>query len=109
MFTITPLDGVTFGAVVTDIDIRNLDDAAWSALYDAWIEHALLIFPGQFISTDEQNEFAQRFGDLEFPATPISNIDRKGTIHSAGDDDVVKSLRGNEGWHHDSTYMPLQA
>ena len=24
-------------------------------------------------------------------------------------DDVVKSLRGNEGWHHDSTYMPLQA
>lgn len=22
---------------------------------------------------------------------------------------MVKSLRGNEGWHHDSTYMPLQA
>src|SRR5207302_7970265 len=21
----------------------------------------------------------------------------------------VKSLRGNEGWHHDSTYMPIQA
>ena len=24
-------------------------------------------------------------------------------------DYITKSLRGNEGWHHDSTYMPLQA
>ncbi|MFV0526908.1 MAG: TauD/TfdA dioxygenase family protein [Acidimicrobiales bacterium] len=109
MFTITPLDGVTFGAVVTGIDIRDLGDTDWPALYDAWIEHALLIFPGQFISTDEQNEFASRFGDLEFPATPISNIGKEGRVHSEGDDDIVKSLRGNEGWHHDSTYMPLQA
>ena len=30
-------------------------------------------------------------------------------MHAEPDDDVVKSLRGNEGWHHDSTYMPVQA
>ncbi len=30
-------------------------------------------------------------------------------MHADPSDDVVKSLRGNEGWHHDSTYMPLQA
>ena len=50
-----------------------------------------------------------RFGNLEFEATPIANVGNDGTVHSEPTDDVVKSLRGNEGWHHDSTYMPLQA
>ena len=68
-----------------------------------------MIFPGQFVTRDEQNAFARRFGNLEFEATPIANIGRDGVLHSDDDDDVVKSLRGNEGWHHDSTYMPLQA
>ena len=30
-------------------------------------------------------------------------------MHSVSEDDIVKSIRGNEGWHHDSTYMPVQA
>jgi alpha-ketoglutarate-dependent taurine dioxygenase len=108
MLDLEPLDA-TFGAVVRGVEIRSLDDDAWRALHDAWLEFALLIFPGQFLSQDEQNDFARRFGDLEFPATPISNIGKSGKVHHEAADDVVKSLRGNEGWHHDSTYMPVQA
>jgi alpha-ketoglutarate-dependent taurine dioxygenase len=107
-FDLEPLDA-TFGAIVRGVELRALDDDTWEALHTAWLEYALLIFPGQFLTRDEQNAFAERFGDLEFPATPISNIGKDGTIHSEAGDDVVKSLRGNEGWHHDSTYMPLQA
>lgn len=103
-----PLDA-TFGAIVHRIDLRNLDDQRWRALHDAWLEYALLIFPGQFLTQDEQNAFARRFGDLEFEATPISNIGKDGTVRADPGDDLVKSLRGNEGWHHDSTYMPIQA
>ena len=40
---------------------------------------------------------------------PISNIGKDGKVHYENSDEDVKSLRGNEGWHHDSTYMPLQA
>jgi alpha-ketoglutarate-dependent taurine dioxygenase len=105
---VRPLDAC-FGATVTDIDLRRLDEATWQLVRDAWIEYALLIFPGQFLTKDEQNDFASRFGDLEFAAAPITNIDREGNIRSAPDDDLVKSIRGNEGWHHDSTYMPVQA
>lgn len=105
---IRPLDA-SFGATVTEIDLRRLDDATWNLVHDAWIEYALLIFPGQFLAKHEQNEFALRFGDLEFPASPITNVDRDGSIRSDPADDRVKSLRGNEGWHHDSTYMPVQA
>ena len=103
-----PLDA-TFGASVRGIELRSLDAPTWQMLHEAWLDCALLIFPGQFLTQDEQNNFARRFGELEFPAAPISNIGKDGVVHSASEDDIVKSIRGNEGWHHDSTYMPVQA
>ncbi len=106
---IEPLEGVTFGAVVRGVRLAELDEATFDAIHKAWLEHCLLIFPGQFLTRDEQNAFARRFGELEFPATAISNVDRAGRVHADPDDDLVKSLRGNEGWHMDSTYMPVQA
>ncbi len=106
---IRPLDGVTFGAVVTGVRLAELDDEAFATIYQAWLDHCLLIFPDQYLTQDEQNDLARRFGDIEFPATPISNVDKKGRVHSDPGDDLVKSLRGNEGWHMDSTYMPVQA
>ena len=45
-FTIEPLQK-TFGAVVTDLRLAELDNDAFSDLYAAWLEYALLIFPGQ--------------------------------------------------------------
>ncbi|MEZ5599274.1 MAG: TauD/TfdA family dioxygenase [Pseudomonadales bacterium] len=108
LFDLAPLDA-SFGAVVSNIDLRSLNQTTWQMLFDAWIEYALLIFPGQHLTRDEQNTFAQRFGVLEFPAAPISNIATNGDILSDPESDTVKSLRGNEGWHHDSTYMPVQA
>ncbi|MEL7156009.1 MAG: TauD/TfdA family dioxygenase, partial [Actinomycetota bacterium] len=108
MLDLQPLDK-SFGAVVTGLELRSIDDDTFAALHAAWLDYGLLIFPEQFLTTDEQNEFARRFGDLEFGATPISNVSKRGEVHHRPDDDVVKSLRGNEGWHHDSTYMPVQA
>lgn len=99
----------TFGAIVHDVELRSLDDDTWQALHEAWLAYALLIVPDQFLTRDEQNALARRFGELEFPAAAISNIDRGGEVRSRPDDDVIKSLRGNEGWHIDSTYMPIQA
>jgi alpha-ketoglutarate-dependent taurine dioxygenase len=103
-----PLDA-TFGATVRGVSLRSLDDRTWEAVHEAWLEYGLLIFPGQSITVEEQNDFARRFGALEFEAAPISNLGRDGKVHADPTDDVVKSLRGNEGWHHDSTYMPVQA
>lgn len=108
MFDLEPLDA-TFGAIVRNIDLRALDAATWDAFYQAWIEYGLLIVSGQYLTQKEQDDFARRFGQLEFAATAISNIDGKGRTRSAPDDDLVKSLRGNEDWHHDSSYMPVQA
>ncbi len=105
---IEPLDA-TFGAWVRDIELRSIDEITFEALHEAWLEYALLIFSGQFFTNDEQDAFASRFGNLEFNAAPISNVDKNGVVHHDAKDDLVKSLKGNWGWHHDSTYMPIQA
>jgi alpha-ketoglutarate-dependent taurine dioxygenase len=103
------LEGVTFGSVVTDIDLEKLDEKTWLDLFELWIARALLIFPDACLSADTQDDFARRFGELEFPRTAISNMGKNGKLYKETTDDVVKVVRGNEGWHHDSTYMPIQA
>jgi alpha-ketoglutarate-dependent taurine dioxygenase len=108
-FDIEPLDA-TFGAMVTGVKLAALDDATWSDLHTAWLEYALLIFPGQHLNRPAQIAFARRFGPLEFELAALSNVKADGTLITETDNsDVVKVLKGNMGWHCDSTYMPVQA
>ena len=106
---IEPIDA-TLGAIVRGIKVAEADEATFRALYDAWLEYALLIFPDQHLARDQQIAFAKRFGPLEFEMAAISNVRADGTLRAEQDnDDVIKVLKGNMGWHHDSTYMPVQA
>ncbi len=105
---VTPLEA-SFGAQVRGLELARLDGDAFSALYDLWLEYALLIFPDQHLDDGQQITFAQRFGALEFDLVELSNVKEDGSIRVSDDDDMVKILKGNMGWHHDSTYMPVQA
>jgi alpha-ketoglutarate-dependent taurine dioxygenase len=108
-FEVEPLAS-TFGAVVTGLKLAQIDDATFEQLYETWLDYALLLFPGQHLSNEEQVAFAERFGELEFDLLPISNVRRDGTLRSDdGGDDVIEVIKGNMGWHCDSTYMPVQA
>src|SRR3954451_10918522 len=104
---VEPLDA-TFGDVVHDVVLAGAIISTIAELTELWLEYALLVFPGQHMTQDEQDEFARRFGDLEFRASPLTNIERDGTLRSP-EHSLAKSLRANQRWHHDSTYMPLQA
>jgi alpha-ketoglutarate-dependent taurine dioxygenase len=108
-FDVQPLDA-TFGAVITGVKLAALDDKTWRELYATWLQYALLVFPGQHLSRGQQIAFAKRFGPLEFEIIALSNVKSDGTIRAeAENDDVIKILKGNMGWHADSTYMPVQA
>jgi alpha-ketoglutarate-dependent taurine dioxygenase len=105
---VEPLDA-TFGAVVHGVELTRLDEEAFAALYDTWLEYALLIFPEAHLTTREQVAFARRFGKLELELVALSNVKDDGGVRVGDDDDMVKILKGNMGWHQDSTYMPVQA
>ena len=63
-FNVEPINA-TLGARVTGVDLANLDDATFDALYAVFLEYAVLVFPNQHLSDEAQSEFALRFGDIE--------------------------------------------
>jgi alpha-ketoglutarate-dependent taurine dioxygenase len=107
-FEVAPILDATFGAQVTGLRLTEINEATFADLYQTWLEYALLIFPCQHLSTDEQIFFAKRFGDLEFDLIPISNVCKDGTVRPE-DDNFIKLLKGNDDWHFDSTFVPVQA
>ena len=108
-FNVEPLD-TSFGATVTGLKLVEIDEASFRRLYGIWLEHALLIFPDQHLSKEQQVEFAKRFGALEFDLVPISNVKKDGSVRVEDDsDNMIQVIKGNMSWHCDSTYMPVQA
>lgn len=103
---VEPLDA-TLGAVVTGVRLASIDDSTWDAIEDAFHERAVLVFPDQHLSGDEQDAFALRFGPLEF-SSPISNTSKEGGL-LAEEAPNMSILRGNQGWHTDSSYMHIAA
>lgn len=103
----------TLGAVVTGRRLGELDAPAWAVLEAAFRRYAVLVLPGQHPTEEEQIAFARRFGAIEriVPGqdlVAISNQRRDGSL-IPDDEPVMQVLRGNEGWHTDSSYMPLAA
>ncbi|MDE0049596.1 MAG: TauD/TfdA family dioxygenase [Rhodospirillales bacterium] len=115
---ITPTDA-TLGAVVSNVRLNALDDAAFAAILEAWHAHAVLIFPGQYLSEEEQVAFSRRFGPLERSLTKthtkhdpaiihLSNVKKDGSLWEAKSD-TGRLLQGNNYWHTDSSYKRIPA
>lgn len=112
--TVTPLDA-TLGAVVTDVDLAGLDDDTWAEIHAAFLEHGVLVFPDLHPDEESQGAFARRFGTIE-KLSPrqqgstlvFTNQKRDGSL-TKPDEQGFHIMKGNEGWHTDSTYMPLAA
>ena len=110
---IEPISGETFGATITGVKLGNLTDDQFSEIHAAFLEYGFLVFPGQFLSEQENIDFGLRFGDLEFGGAPMSNQKRlaEGEYGEVFDLDgqIMRTNVGNEAWHTDSTYQPLSS
>ncbi|KAJ3336059.1 hypothetical protein HDU93_003798 [Gonapodya sp. JEL0774] len=108
---ITPLP--RFGASVSGVHLSSISDAEFARIEDAFHTHALLVFPGANISPTEQAAFAKRIGRIEYiipgtDAVRISNKTPEGNFLSLQDHQAM-ILKGNEGWHTDSSYQHVSA
>lgn len=111
--TITPMEGKVFGAVVTGVKLPTLTDDEFTTMKAAFLQHGFLVFPGQFMTEEENIAFGERFGELEFGGAPMSN-QRKSDDGSIGDvydvdAQIMRTNIGNETWHTDSTYKPISS
>ena len=91
------------GAVVTGIDLTDLDDVTFGRLTDAWLEHLVLFFPEQHAMTPEAHrDLALRFGELEIHPHAEKYSEELPEIC------LLHSERGGRAdvWHSDVTYTP---
>ena len=101
---VRPLTGV-LGAEIRGVDLsRELDDATFAEIREAFHRHLVIYLPDQDISNEQHLAFARRFGPLQ----------RIPQLHSVeGAEDLQKIRREptdtgrivGENWHTDSTYM----
>ena len=109
----------SFAAEVTGVDLRRpLDDATVAAIRAAFNDRAVLAFPGQPLTDDQQIAFSLRFGPLEKTITSamggtavisnLSNTDAEGRLYQA-DDARALFLSGNQRWHSDSSFKVVPA
>ena len=107
------------GAEVTGIDLAApLAPETFAALHQAWMEHLVLVLPGQALSDEQQIALARRFGDLEVHHQDIiksrtapeifrvSNVDDDGNLMTPANPSVVQIALAQR-WHTDSSYRRL--
>ena len=113
-----------FVAEVYDVDLtKPVPDTDFAAIADAFWQYAVLVFPGQDITQQQQLAFSERFGPIERErtldpkATPsrfdgafsdISNLTADGKIWGA-DSRQRMYKAGNKLWHTDSSFKRLPA
>ena len=110
---ITPFKKKPFGAIVTGGELANLNDETFTLIQAAFLKFGFLLFPTQFLSDQENIEFGQRFGELEFGASPMSNQEKLAEGHYEKifsiESQRMRTNVGNEAWHTDSTYKPISS
>jgi len=111
-----------FVARVSGCDLsKPLDDGAFGQVRDAFHHYAVLVFPEQRISDDQQIAFSERFGPLEVSirkdrprriANPrvsdISNVDERDRVFDPDDERAIYNA-GNRLWHSDSSFKRVPA
>ena len=113
-----------FVGEVTGIDLRQpLDSAGVAAIEAAIARHAVLVFPDQPLSDEQQIAFSRRFGPLETSIrklrgdnrdrldphiSDISNLDEKNAMMARDDRRRIGQL-ANQLWHTDSSFKPIPA
>ena len=103
------------GAEVKGVDLRDLDEAAFGRLIEAWHQHSVVLVRDQSLSDQELIALSRRFGDLDWAPVQetgrrfvegmpeiyiVSNVKVNGeAIGSLGDGEAV--------WHTDMSYLDM--
>jgi taurine dioxygenase len=89
----------SLGAIVTGIDLAELDDAVFAAIHAAFLEHHVLCFRGQDLTPDQQLAFASRWGTISHhPYVP--SLDGYPGIM-----EIYQVTSITETWHADTTQI----
>ena len=100
------------GVEITGVDVKTLDEATWSTIYRAWLDHNVMVVRDQELTIPEFIAYSERFGPVTpHPSKSTRHPDHpKITMLGINKFDAEGKLRqeiyqrGAEGWHTDGAY-----
>jgi taurine dioxygenase len=104
--------GTQIGAEIHGVDVKTLDDASFAEIYRAWLDHNVVVVPGQELAIDNFLTYSRRFGFVsphpskttrhpDYPEITVLGVNKFG---ADGALDMAIYRRGAEGWHTDGAY-----
>ena len=111
---VTPLSG-SIGAVISGVDLRDVDDETIAEIRRVWLDRKVVFFPGQHLDEAAHQAFAARFGELTEGHPVIPSVDGFPNVFEidyskarelyATYGDVASKTQGIH-WHTDVTFVP---
>ncbi len=112
-----------FVARIEGVDLRiRISDADFEAICEAFSHHAVLVFPSQDLTDDQQIAFAERFGPLESSVrrhrernienphmSDLTNVDPATGGLLDDNSEAMSYNLGNQLWHSDSSFKKVPA
>lgn len=99
------------GALVTGIDVKTMDNAAWGKLYQTWLDRHVLVVRGQSLTKPDFIAYSQRFGRLKPHRVKKTRDPEHPEITLMGVTAIAKDAKGEklilnrgQGWHTDSPW-----
>ena len=101
------------GAEIRDVDLAApLSDAAFAPIARAFLEHKLLVFPGQALSPAQIEAFASRFGPIEGhtirkpDGNVLEGVHAVTNLDADGKPAKKPHINANYYWHSDKAHYP---
>jgi taurine dioxygenase len=102
-----------FGIETSDVNLAQIDDAAFADLWDAWLAHQVLVIRGQSLTAHQFHAFARRFGQPEphvidqFHHPEISDILVLSNVKKNGEPTGLQDA--GTYFHTDYSYLAIPA
>jgi taurine dioxygenase len=105
--------GNALGARIAGTDLRAISDHQFSTIYQAWLDHQVILFRDQQLTVDELVAFSRGFGELDW--APVQETGRR-FVEGYPEVYVVSNViengveigslgAGEAAWHTDMSYL----
>ena len=111
--------GPQIGVEVSGVDLRTIDKADFARIYQAWLDHNVLVVKDQDLTLQQFLDYSRRFGivsphpskSTRHPDLPEITMLGTGKFNADGSLNQAIYRRGAEGWHTDGAYddIPFKA
>ncbi len=93
------------GAEISDVDLGNLGSDEITEIKSAWLDHKVLVFRDQHITTEDHIAFGRNFGELEIHPF-AENLDDypEVILLEAGGDSPRQHYNAAKDWHIDVSF-----